>query len=452
VIFLKDLAMSDLSQQWRKRSIEHLWNPYTEMSEFAELEFPIMQKASGAYLYDLDGKAYLDGIASWWCVNLGHSHPRLIEAVNTQMSHMQHSILGGMSHPPAIELAERLAALAPGNLNHVYYAGDGSSAVEAALKIAVQYYVNMGAEPRSQFISLADGYHGDTLGAVGVGYVDSFHKDFKEVIRSSHRALSPDCANCPFQKSPDSCQTECFQSMEDLVVKHHQTTAAVIVEPRCQGAAGIRIYPALYLKKLRTLCDDYNLLLICDEIAVGFGRTGEMFACETASIVPDIMTIGKGLTGGYMPMSALITTPEIYNSFKKDNQRVRTFFHGHTFCGNPVTSALALAALDVYHHEQILQIQKPRALQLERGFQKLGGLLHNSMALSLGMVAKVEINQSAGGAARAHKISRRALTLGLIARPMGAAIYLWPPLNISELELKQMLEIFEQAIRETEAG
>lgn len=435
---------------WRKRDVRHVWHPYTEMTEFENADFPVIERTKGIYIYDTDGREYIDGIASWWCVNLGHSHPRLVEAIRKQAGKVQHVILGGMTHVKAIELSERLAKITPRGLDHMFYAGDGASAVEAALKIALQYWANVDQHQRKEFICLEDGYHGDTLGAIGVGYVESFHHDFKDVIMKSHRACSPHCAQCPFGKTPDSCSIECFQSMEDLIEEHHEKTAAVIVEPLVQGAAGIRIYPEEYLQKLRKLCDKHGLLLIADEIAVGFGRTGSMFACQKAGIIPDLMTFGKGLTGGYLPMSAVAATTRIYDEFRKKDDRVRTLFHGHTYCGNPITSAVALAALEVYEKEEVIEKVGGKEKILSSDMAPLSELLEGSSVLTKGMIGTVEINDAAGGVARAKAIGLRALELGLMIRPLGRAVYLWPPLITPDAKLREMVAILQQAIIDTQ--
>lgn len=433
----------------RHRDIKHLWHPYTEITSFEKMDFPIIERAQGVYLYEVGGRPVLDGIASWWCVNLGHSHPKLIEAIREQAGRLQHVILGGMSHRKVIELAEQLAAITPGALSHSFFSCDGASSVEAALKIAVQYWVNNGEKGRTKFIGLADGYHGDTLGAMGVGYVDTFHSCFKGVIHRAYRAQSPHCAQCPYGQEPDACDVECFSSMEELIRNHCDETAAVVVEPLCQGAAGVRIYPEEYLRRLRKLCSQYGLLLIADEIAVGFGRTGSMFACNRAGIAPDMMTLGKGITGGTLPMSAVIVTDTIYDSFRKEGARDRTFYHGHTFCGNPITSAVALAVLSVYEEEKILKNLRPRIAQLDAGMRELGVMLGNSKVRTLGMMGVVEVNANSGAIERARRIARHAFEQGLFIRPLGRAVYLWPPLTITKEELSRMLSILRSSVEQT---
>jgi len=438
----------------RRRDVACLWHPYTEITAFEHSDFPIVESAQGCRLREIDGRELLDGISSWWCVNLGHSHPRLVEAIQSQAAKLQHTLLGGMSHPPAIELAERLREIAPGGLGHAMFASDGSCAIEAALKIALQYWTNLGETRRTRFLSLEDGYHGDTLGTIGVGYIDSFHRPFLPAVQPALRAWSPHCNQCPVGLRPESCRAECFDSMEKLMREHHSEIAAVIVEPLCQAAAGMRIYPALYLQRLRALCTEHGIPLIADEVAVGFGRTGALFACAKAGIVPDILTIGKGLTGGLLPMSATLVTDAIYDAFRAEQQpdgcwKPRTLFHGHTYCGNPITSALAIAALDVYKDEQTVERLPASVALLAEGMGRVALLLCDSPMRSLGMIAAVELNDAAGGAARARRIASRAYELGLFIRPLHTTIYLWPPLNATEAELRQMLEIVEHAVRDT---
>jgi adenosylmethionine-8-amino-7-oxononanoate aminotransferase len=435
--------------EMRRRDVEFLWHPYTEITSFEQSPFPIVESAEGCRLHEIDGRVLLDGISSWWCVNLGHSHPRLVQAIQAQAAKLQHTLLGGMSHPPAIRLAEQLARIAPAGLGHAMFASDGSCAVEAALKIALQYWTNQGESHRTRFVTLQDGYHGDTLGTIGVGYIDGFHRPFLPALRPGLTALSPYCNRCPMGLRPESCHAECFDSMETLLRRYHAECAAVIVEPLCQAAAGMRIYPALYLQRLRLLCTEYGIPLIIDEVAVGFGRTGAMFASQKAGIVPDIITLGKGLTGGLLPMSATLVSDAIYDTFRANGEQSRTFFHGHTFCGNPITSALALAALETYEEEKIVE-RLPEAMRiLEDGMRRVSSVLGGSPLRTLGMIAAVEITEEAGGRVRARKIAGRAYELGLFIRPLNSTIYLWPPLNINGADLQSMLEIVERAARET---
>ena len=347
-----------------------------------------------------------------------------------------------MSHENVILLAQKLAALAPIPKAHCYFAADGASAVEAALRMALHYWENhkpnhkQGQNRRKKFICLQDAYHGDTMGAVAVGYVERYHHQLKSVLPGNYRAMSPRCAACPFGKHPKTCHTECFASMGQLIEQHAHECAAVIVEPLCQGAGGIRLYPESYLQKLRLLCDKHGILLICDEIAVGFGRMGSMFASGRAGIVPDLICVGKGLTGGYLPMSAVIASDAVYQSFRP-SLGGESFFHGHTYCGNPIVSALALRALELYDEEDIIGRIQPLIPLLEQQMRDLQQhYLPKSYSSAKGMIAAIEICEDEGGAALAASVCALAQQRGLFVRPMRNVVYLWPPLVISAEQLR----------------
>lgn len=433
----------------RRRDVASLWHPYTEITAFEGSAFPIVDRADGCTLYDVEGRALLDGISSWWCANLGHGQPRVVEAIREQAGRLQHTLLGGMSHPKAIELAGRLSEIVPGGLGHAMFGADGSLAVEAALKVALQFRANRGEKGRTRFIALEDGYHGDTLGAIGAGYVDAFHAPFADAIRPALRAPSPHCNRCPFGKAPGRCSIECFDPMARLIRERGAECTAAIVEPLCQAAGGMRIYPEAYLRLLREACSEAGVLLIADEIATGFGRTGAMFACDRAGVVPDILTLGKGLTGGTLPMSATLVTDEIYDAFRAEDGRPRTFFHGTTFCGNPITSAAAVAALDVYRDDRVVERLPERIAQLEAGMRPVAEALSGAPLRTLGMIAAIEIPEAAGGAARARRVTGRAVEAGLFLRPLGATVYLWPPLTTPAADLGRMLDILLGAARKT---
>ncbi len=438
----------------RSADLRHLWHPYTQARDFEDTRFPIIERAEGLYLFDSDGHAALDGISSWWACNLGHSHPRLVEAIRRQAAQLQHSILGGMSHPNAIRLAERLAAIAPKGLRRSFFASDGASAIEAALKIALQYWWNRGRDEKTEFAALEDGYHGDTLGAVGVGFVPGFHAPFRNAIRPAWRAASPHCFHCPHGHRPESCGAECFGSMEEIFRAHGDRLAAVVLEPVCQGAAGMRIYSAEYVRRLRALCDACDVLMIADEIAVGFGRTGALFACDYCGVSPDILCLGKGLTGGHLPMSVAMVREEIFESFRAapggatGAERDRTFYHGHTYCGNPIAAAAALAALDVYEDERIVERAHPAMKALAACVERLGRWPGVRDSRAMGMMSALEIRPEAGGADAARRICRRAYSLGLFIRPLGNILYLWPPLIARPADIERMAETMERAMND----
>lgn len=440
--------MTTLVETLRDLDIRHLWHPYTNTSAFEQGRYTCFDSAEGVYLYEPGGRPVLDGISSWWATALGHSHPRLVEAIREQAGILQHSILGNVSHPMAVRLAAKLAEVTPEGLNRVYFASDGASATEAALKIAIQYWHNIGQPDRTRFVSLAEGYHGDTLGAVGVGFVPQFHRCFENAIVRSYVADAPHAPCDSGKPAENDAVDRAFASIEALVQKHHKKLAGVILEPLCQGAAGIRIYPTEYLRKVRALCDTHELLLIADEIAVGFGRTGSLFACEQAGIVPDILCVGKALTGGYLPMSAAIATDQIYEAFRSDDTHDRTFYDGHTFCGNPITSAVALEALDIYTSEDIVGSCAPLTKQLRKGMAKIGAYPCVAYQKTLGMIGMCAFTEKAGGATLARKVAQAAMELGLFIRPLGEVLYLWPPLITTAEQLEEMIDLLKDAIEQ----
>ncbi len=429
---------------YRKIDLEHLWHPYTDILAFERQNFPVIQTAEGIRLRDTDGKEYLDGISSWWCVNLGHNHPHIVKSIVQQTHRLQHSITGGMSHTGVIRLSKMLSDIAPAGLNRVYYASDGSSAVEAAVRMAVQYWWNLGLPEKNNIISLEGAYHGDTLGAVGLGFLPKFHKPIQHVVNRSVQAPSPHCFHCPYA---DNCSLQCFSGMEELLRENADTTAAVIVEPVCQGAAGIRIYPPEYVAKLRRLCTELNILLVADEIAVGFGRAGAMFASNLAKTQPDLMVVGKSLTGGYLPMSAVLATDEVYDSFRRDNGRDRTFYHGHTFSGNPVAAAAAIATLEVFETEDILEHSRVPAELMKDAFVEFGGIPGVHRSTALGCMSALEISEQAGSADTAAAVAANALEMGLFIRPLGSVVYLWPPLVTQKSDMEEMLGIFSHCLK-----
>lgn len=427
-----------------ERDLRHLWHPYSDVRAHDNAAPPCVVRAEGVHLIDGAGRRYLDGIASWWAVSLGHSHPKIVEAIRRQAGELQHAILAGMSHPPAIELAERLAALAPAPLNRVYFAADGSSVVEAAMKVAVQYWRNRGEPARTRFVGLEQGYHGDTLGAIGVGYVDAFHSAFAGCIVPAFRVPSP-YTPLDAPEAQEAQVTASVLALDDLLATQAGTVAAVVVEPRIQAAAGMWIHPADYLRQVRAVCDRHDVLLIADEIAVGLGRTGAMFACDTAAVVPDILCVGKGLTGGTLPMSAFIAHDSIYDAFREGRDSA-VFWDGHTFCGNPISAAAALAALDIMAEEGLPASRADLAAQLAAGFSAIG--VHEAVLChrSLGFVGMCQLREEAGGALLAQRVCALSLERGLFIRPLGSALYLWPPMLMRTEELAKMLEILSESL------
>ncbi|MFH1969880.1 MAG: adenosylmethionine--8-amino-7-oxononanoate transaminase [Verrucomicrobiota bacterium] len=441
------------TDQYRSLDRRHLWHPYSRHSAMRDTAFPVMVRGEGVYLFDSDGRRYLDAISSWWACNLGHSHPRLVKAMTDQAQRLQHSILGNLSHPGAIELAARLGQLFPDRRRRVFFAGDGASAVEAALKIAVQYWHNLGRPERRGFVSLENAYHGDTLGAVSVGYVPEFHAPFQPLLFPVFRAAAPCCGTCAHNQPPSAvadCAQECVASMASILKKNAAEIAAVIVEPMCQGAAGMRIYAPACLAKMAALCRKHDVLLIADEIAMGFGRTGRMFAFEHAGIDPDIVCLGKGLAGGYLPMSATIVREALYETFT-DSKVDHTFYHGHTFAGNPVAAAVALETLRIYEEDRIVERAREAGARLQAALMPIRGLSGVRDVRGLGLLAVVELAESKGqsGPERARRMAVWLLQQGVLIRPLGSVVYLMPPLITPDSVLAQLACQVQEALTET---
>ena len=354
----------------------YLWHPFTQMREW-ERETPIIiERGKGPYLIDTHGRRYLDGVSSIWVNVHGHRHPVLDRAIRDQLARIAHSTLLGLSNPPAIRLARELVGLAPRGLTRVFYSDDGSTAVEIALKMAVQYWQQRRPRlrPKNTFLHLTLAYHGDTVGAMSVGQIETFHKRFAPLLFPTLAADAPYCYRCPLKLSYPSCGMACLDPIEQVLKARHRDLAGFIVEPLVQAAAGMITAPPGYLKRLRELCTKYGVLLIADEVATGFGRTGTMFACEQEGVTPDLMAISKGLTGGYLPLAATLATEEIYRAFLGRYDEWKTFFHGHSYTGNPLGCAVALANLEVFRRERTLARLRPKIAALTRWLRPLGKL------------------------------------------------------------------------------
>ncbi len=408
-----------------------MWHPYTRSSTLTEEPPPIIVRGEGLYLFDAEGRRFVDAIASWWCCALGHGHPRLIAAIAKQARELQHSILGNLSHPRAVELAAQLAALLPSADRHVLFASDGASAVEQALKIALQYRHNTGAPQRTKFAALRGAYHGDTLGAVSVGFVEEFHRVYRPLLT-------------PAVTLPLPGVTGDFAEAKKILGAHAAELTAVIVEPLCLGAAGMRLYPAAWLAALAAWCRQNGVLLIVDEIAMGFGRTGRMFAFEHAGIDPDIVCIGKALSAGYLPISATIVRDALYQTFA-DYPVDQTFQHGHTFCGNPIAAAAALETLRIFAEEEIVAQVAVKARQLAAALAPLAKLPQVQEVRCLGLIGAVECKPD--DPLRSRRVRKILFERGVLLRPLGSVVYLLPPLTITAAELDVLTAEFAAAIR-----
>ena len=409
-----------------------LWHPFTQQQGWSEEEPLIVQRAEGCTLYDTDENAYIDGISSLWCTVHGHAHPTIDAAVREQLGRVAHSTMLGLTHAPAIALAQRLVDISPPGLSRVFFSDNGSTAAEVALKMAFQYWRHRGETRRTGFICLRDGYHGDTIGSVSVGGIDLFHACFGALLFESWQAEPGDP-----------------EHMAALLAEHEGEVAAVIVEPLVQGAAGILTHPAGYLRKVRELCDAHGVLLICDEVATGFGRTGTMFACEQEDIAPDLMCVAKGLTGGYLPLAATLTSERIYEAFLGEHAELKTFFHGHTYTGNPLACAAALATLEIFEREGTLAALQPKiALLGELLDEHVVPLPAVGEVRRRGFMVGIELSGFALAERMGHQVTLAARRRGAIVRPLGDVVVLMAPLSITPDELRRLVTITAESIAE----
>ncbi len=437
-----------------ERDLKHIWHPCSQMKDYEELSPIPIARGKGVYLYDVYGKEYIDIVSSWWCNLLGHCNPVITEGIKKQLDSLEHVIFANFTHEGAILLCEELVQLLPTGLTRFNFSDNGSAAVGCALKMAFQYHYQMGNPEKTRFMCLSDGYHGETIGALSVGAMDLYAKIYKPMLMDTLQVEAPDCYRCPYDKNRDACGCECFEKAESYFEEYANETAAIIIEPLLQGSAGMRIYPPLYLKKLRGLCDKYNVLLIADEIATGFGRTGKMFACNHAEITPDIMCLSKGLTGGYMPMSLTVTTEKIYQAFYGEYNEGKAFMHSHTYSGNPLGCAAALSVLKILKEEKTLETAQKNANYLGK---KMHAAFDNHRNIgeirSIGLIHAIELVQNKktkksfdSGLRVGYQIYKEALKRGLILRPLGNVLYFNPPLNITQQELDKAIDITKETI------
>lgn len=444
------------TQRLQAEDRRYLWHPFTQQRDWVQTAPLIIERGQGVYLYDSDGRRYLDGVSSIW-VNLhGHRKGALDRALTAQLKRIAHTTLLGLSNAPAIELAKRLVGIAPRGLTRVFYSDNGSTAVEVALKMAFQYWRLQGgaAKSKTKFLHLGQAYHGDTLGAVGVGGIPIFHERFKPLLRPSYEAHAPYCYRCPLGLTFPKCKVACADSVEDVLKRHHDEIAALIVEPMLLAAGGMITMPPGYLTRLRKLCTRYRVLMIADEVATGFGRTGRMFACEHEGIKPDLMAVSKGLTGGYLPLAATLTTERIYRAFLGRYDEFKAFFHGHSYTGNPLGCAVALANLEVFRKERTLARLQPKIKTLGRLLAPFRAHQHVGDIRQLGLIVGIELVRNRGTKAPyplAERVGMRvadeAKKLGLLLRPLGNVIVLMPPLSTTIPELRRMAGIVTKAIR-----
>jgi adenosylmethionine---8-amino-7-oxononanoate aminotransferase len=410
---------------------DHLWHPFTQQRDWVEEEPLMIDRAEGVELIDTDGRRYLDGVSSLWCNVHGHRHPAIDEAVREQLDRVAHSTMLGLSHPGAAELAARLIEVAPPGLSRVFYSDSGSTAVEVALKMAFQYWQHRGGQHvrRASFICLEDAYHGDTIGSVSVGGMELFHSAFGPLLFETHHAPPGD-----------------IEAMERLISTREEEVAAVVIEPLVQGAAGMITHPPGYLRAVRRLCDRHGLLLICDEVATGFGRTGTMFACEQEGVSPDLLCVAKGLTGGYMPLAATLATERIYEAFLGSYSEFKTFFHGHTYTGNPLACAAALASLEVFRRERTLVRLQPKIRLLSESLAEVEEMNEVSEVRQCGLMVGIDLGEHDPELRLGNRVALEARKRGVIVRPLGDVIVLMPPLAISKQDLRRLVDVVAESI------
>ena len=429
---------------------KYLWHPYTCMAEWEDEDIVIIERGEGARLVDTRGREYLDGVSSLW-VNLhGHGRREIDGAVSGQLGRVAHSTLLGLANVPSIELARRLVGMTPASLERVFFSDDGSTAVEVALKLVFQYWRIRGRPAKRLFACLDNAYHGDTIGAVSVGRIEEFHTVFRPLLFPTISVPSPYCYRCPLELDPSSCGLACAEKAAGIIVSRSDELAALIIEPKVQGAAGIIVQPRGYMERVERACRESGVLLIADEVAVGFGRTGRMFACEHEGIRPDMMVLGKGITGGYMPLAATLASGEIYGAF-----RGRKFYHGHSYTGNQLACAAALASLDIFEKDDVIAGLRGRIDHLARLLGMVAGLEHVGDVRQCGLMVGIELvadraakRPYAPGEKVGHRVILEARRRGLIIRPLGDVIVLMPPYCMTDEEMERMVAITRDAIEQ----
>jgi adenosylmethionine-8-amino-7-oxononanoate aminotransferase len=431
----------------------NLWHPFTQMQDWLAEDPIVVDEADGVHLVDTLGNRYLDGVSSLWCNVHGHRVPEIDAAIAAQLGRVGHTTLLGLASTASIECAEELVRWTPPGLTRVFFSDAGATAVEIAIKMAFQHHQLRGDEARREFVAVRGGYHGDTIGSVSVGGMDLFHRIFKPLLFPVHHAPQPYCYRCPMAKDPGTCCMECLADVERIFAERRGRVAALVVEPLVQGADGMIVQPRGYLKSLRELCDREGALLVCDEVATGFGRTGTMFAVEQEGVVPDLMTVAKGITGGYLPLAATLATERVFESFLGPFESRRTFFHGHTYCGNPLACAAAVASMRLFRDRRVLEALPAKVAALTRALApaaehpRVGEVRQRGLMVGIELVRDRATKEEYPYAARAgHRACLEARPLGALLRPLGNVVVLMPPLAMTEAQLADLARIALEAI------
>ena len=445
--------MNEMNAAYVARDLAHVWHPCTQMKDHEHLPLVPIRRGQGVWLEDFAGERYLDAVSSWWVNLFGHANPRINAAIAAQLEKLEHVMLAGFTHEPVIALSEALVKVAPRGLTRCFYADNGSSAVEVAAKMSFHYWRNVGRTRKRRFITLANSYHGETLGALALGDVELYKAVYQPLLMDVRVVGSPDC----FTRVPGETWVEHsiqrFELMEEALARHHEETAAVIVEPLVQCAGGMRMYHPVYLTRLREACTRYGVHLIADEIAVGFGRTGTMFACEQAAISPDFLCLSKGLTGGYLPLSTVLTGEDIYAAFYDDYTNLTAFLHSHSYTGNALACAAALATLDIFAADRIIENNRAKAAYLGQRARELESHPHVSEVRQCGMITAIEFVKDKVSREpypwterRGLRVYRHSLQNGVLLRPIGNVVYFMPPYIVGEAEMDLMVRVAAEGI------
>lgn len=439
---------------WQEEDLKYIWHPCSQMKDYETLPPIVVERASGINLYDTEGNCYKDIVSSWWCNLLGHCNPRINQAIKNQLDKLEHVIFANFTHKTAITLCQKLVEVLPKGLCKFNFADNGSAAVEMAMKMSFQYHQQVGNTHKKRFMALTDAYHGETIGALSVGACDLYTEIYKPILLDVERVPAPDCFRCPYGKCRDNCTCECFEQAEKVFEKFGKDTCAMLVEPLLQGSAGMKVYPALFLTKLRALCDKYDVHLIADEIATGYGRTGKMFAFDYTGVSPDIMCLSKGLTGGYMPMSICVTTQEIYDAFYDDYNKGKAFMHSHTYAGNPLACSAAIEVLNILKDENIIEKANENAKYFNKIIkEKFEDLPYVGEVRHIGLINAIELVKNKASKEPfeselrvGYQIYKKALKKGVLLRPLGNVIYFNPPLIIGREDMDFVTDVAKECM------
>lgn len=440
----------------QEKDLKYIWHPCSQMKDYETFPPIIIERGEGINLYDIEGKKYIDCISSWWVNLFGHNNKRINNALINQVNTLEHVIFSNFSHAPAINLCEKIINISPQGLSKVFFGDNGSSAVEIALKLSFQYHKQTGFKNKTKFVSLKDGYHGETIGALSVSKTPLYSSTFKELLLDVIEVTGPDCFRCPFKQKRETCNAECFVHMEETISKNHEHITGVIIEPIVQCASGMKIYSPKYLKKLRILTEKYNINLIADEIAVGFYRTGELFGVNHGEITPDMMCVSKGLTGGYLPLSLCITTDKIYNAFYDDYEKLKSFLHSHSYSGNPLSCAVSIETLNILTEPETISMIKNKSEILKETVTKyFENLKYVGEIRSIGMICAIELVKDKHTLENfnfedrvGYNIYKIAIKKGLLLRPLGNVLYFMPPYTITKNEIENMVFLARESYNE----